>query len=55
MASSSSPGPIGLHGSRIKNCASDLVKPLKILFESMFEENHIPSTLEKAAIVLIFT
>ena len=29
-------------------------KPLKILFESMFEENHIPSTLKKAAIVSIF-
>ena len=53
MASSSSPGPDGLHASIFKNCNSDLVKPLKILFENMFEENHIPSTLKKAAIVPI--
>ena len=33
---------------------SDLIKPLKILFESMFEENYIPSTLKKTAIVPIF-
>ena len=38
--------PDGLHASIFKNCVSDLVKPLKKLFESMFEENHIPSTLK---------
>ena len=53
MASSSSPGPDGLHASIFKNCANVLAKPLSIIFKSMFEENYMPSTLKKAAIVPI--
>ena len=52
MASNSSPGPDGVHASIFKNCASDVVKPLKKLFKSMFEENHIPSTLKKLLLSL---
>ena len=48
MVSNSSPGPDGLHASIFKNCAKSLVKPLKNLFESMFEETCIPSTLKKS-------
>ena len=41
IASSSSPGPDGLHGSIFKNFANVLAKPLSIIFRSMFDVRRI--------------
>jgi len=51
---SSAPGPDGLQASLFKNCAQELVTPLKIFFNKSFYSGSIPNVLKRAAIVPIF-
>ncbi|XP_042227379.1 uncharacterized protein LOC121869880 [Homarus americanus] len=49
-----SPGPDGLHPRVIKEMMEELLQPLRILFESSFQEGNIPEDWHIAYITAIY-
>ena len=49
-----SPGPYGLHGKILKNCAISLAYPLSQLFNTSFRTGIIPDQWKLANIVPVF-
>ena len=48
------PGPDGIHGRVLKNCASSLALPLSLLFTVSYRTGQIPSEWKSADIVPVF-
>ena len=51
---SKAPGPDGIHGEVLKNCASSLANPLSLLFNLSFSTGCIPSEWKLALVVPVF-
>ena len=48
------PGPDGIHGKILKNCATSLAYPLSQLFNTSFKTGHIPEEWKLANVVPVF-
>ena len=52
--SNKDPGPDGIHGKILKNCARSLAYPLSILFNLSFVTGLIPPDWKLASVVPVF-
>ena len=48
------PGPDGIHGKVLKNCATSLAQPLSILFNLSYRTGQIPNEWKSANVVPVF-
>ena len=49
-----SPGPDGIHNMLLHNSASEVAKPLSLIFKTLFESGVLPQEWTTAIVVPIF-